>query len=293
MHGILPALITPLTPDGNIAEGPLERLLASLYSAGVHGLYCAGNTGEGMRMDNAHRKQLLDLVLRYTPSGKQTIAHVGAADIAGAIDLARHAELAGANAISSLPPAGDFGQVRSYYHALAKATELPLLVYYFPEVAHGISTYEQIEELLGVDRIAGLKFTDFNFYMLSRISRAGKVVFNGRDESLIAGLLMGAHGGIGSFYNIVPRLLLDIFEAAGRNDWIAARLYQDRLNDLITITLRYPMLPALKAMLSWKGIDCGVSLGPVARLSANQDSSLRAELDTAGFDLAREFQAAS
>jgi N-acetylneuraminate lyase len=106
-------------------------------------------------------------------------------------------------------------------------------------------------------------------------------------------LLMGAHGGIGSFYNIAPKLILDIFESAKRNDWTQARRHQDRINDLITITLRYPPIPALKAILGWNGIACGASLGPVGRIAASDESRLREELEIAGFDFASELQAVS
>jgi N-acetylneuraminate lyase len=114
--------------------------------------------------------------------------------------------------------------------------------------------------------------------------RAGALVLNGRDEVFAAGLLMGAAGGIGSFYNVVPKLFCDVYRAAGRGSWDEARQIQDRIGELITIVLRFPMVPALKKMLEWSGIPCGVSIAPRRTLTELEETSLRMALEAAGFD---------
>lgn len=283
--GILPAIVTPVDDQGSLNVRSFERLLARLYEAGSHGMYVCGQTGEGLQLPLAVRERALEVAVANSPAGSIVVAHVGALSTADAVRLARHASRAGAHAISSLPPGSAYGfaEVRSYYEALAAASSLPVLIYYFPEFSAAIRTLEEVLELCSIPNVAGLKYTDFDLYRLSLIQRAGHVVFNGRDEVLAAGLLMGAHGGIGSFYNLAPDLFVSLYAAAGEGRWLEARAAQDRINDLIRAVLRFPMLAAIKRLLTWSGIDCGHPVPPRRPLTADEEAALREAVTAAGF----------
>ncbi len=285
LHGILPALVTPFDSDGGLDTGAMEKLLVRIYDSGAHGVYVCGQTGEGLVTPAAVRRQACEVALRNAPAGAQTVIHVGAAGTAESVTLARHAAKAGATAISSLPPAGaySFEEIHGYYSDLAAATDAPLLVYFFPELSPSIRTLDQILALCRIPGVVGLKFTDFDLYRLGEIRREGHVLFNGRDEVLAAGLYMGANGGIGSFYNLIPRTFVAIHAAAVRGDWANARRLQDTVNRLIRITLGYPMMGALKKMLGWSGIEVGEVLKPRGGISEEQWSRLQAELVADGF----------
>ncbi len=277
LRGILPAVVTPLTPAGEFAPAAFELLLARVYRAGVHGVYVCGTTGEGLRLPVGVRQSVAEAAVRNSPAGKLVIVHVGAAKITDAVKLARHAQRIGAHAISSLPPQGtrNFAAIRNYYRSLAGATDLPFLVYFMPEVCPGITTLDQILGLCEIPNVAGLKFTDFDLFKLHSIKHAGHTIFNGRDEVLAAGLLMGADGGIGSTYNLVPELYVELYDLASREEWQAARRVQDKVNELIAILLRFPILPAIKALLTWEGPDCGPCLSRPHSLSKSQHALLR------------------
>lgn len=280
LHGVLPALITPLHPDGSINKDALAKLLASLFDAGCHGVYVAGSTGEGLLLSVEMREQLATLTRRLTPQDRSVIVHIGTLNTTDSVRLAQHAASIGATAISSLPPAGpySFDDLKIFYATLAMACPLPLLVYFFPEAAPAIRTYAQLAELCAIPNVAGLKFTDFDFYTLARIKALGKTVFNGRDETFACGMLMGADGGIGSFYNIAPKLFVDLYNSARSGDWVAATATQHRINLLISIVLNYPLFPTLKRILAWQGIDCGLCIAPRQPLSPEQESRLNREL---------------
>lgn len=286
LKGILPALLTPVGADGEIAARPLEKLLERLYRADIDGMYVCGQTGEGLLQTVAMRKRVAEVVAASTPSGKCNVIHVGAHRPEDAVELARHARAIGAHAVSSLPPIGgySFEEVRGYYERIAVAAGLPVLVYYFPEVSGAIRTMDQILELCAIPGVVGLKFTDFDLYRLSRLTLSGKTVFNGRDEVLAAGLLMGAQGGIGTFYNLLPEEFVAVHRLSGQGDWAAARAVQDRINRLIELTLRFPVFPAVKKMMSWSDIDCGPCLAPRRQLTAAEENALREALREAGFD---------
>src|SRR5229473_638800 len=108
LEGIIPALLTPIGEDGEVAVQPLERLLERLYGAGVHGMYVCGQTGEGLLQTASMRKRAAEVVVACTPKGRSAIIHVGAHRPDEAVELARHAKSIGAHAVSSLPPIGGY-----------------------------------------------------------------------------------------------------------------------------------------------------------------------------------------
>jgi N-acetylneuraminate lyase len=151
-------------------------------------------------------------------------------------------------------------------------------------VAPSISTAEQLETLCGLPNVIGVKFTDFDLFRMANLAQPGRCLFNGRDEVLAAGLLMGATGGIGTFYNLLPELFVEIYDAAIAGRWDAAQAAQQRVNAVIRIVLGFPLFPAVKQMLAWCGLDCGACLPPRARLDADQQDRLRGALEAEGFD---------
>jgi Dihydrodipicolinate synthase/N-acetylneuraminate lyase len=284
LNGIIPAVVTPIDAQERFAPAPFEALLAKMYSAGVHGIYVCGQTGEGLLQTVEQRKLVAEASMRFSPAGKQVIIHVGSYRTADAVELARHAAEIGVTAVSALPPFGSysFDEIHAYYREIAAASDLPLLVYYFPEVCAAIKTEEQILQLCAIPNVVGLKFTDFDLYRLRHIRQSGSVIFNGRDEVLAAGLMMGADGGIGTFYNLVPELFVEIYNHALRGDFPAARAVQDRVNAIVRATLRFPVFPAIKEVLRWSGIDCGRCLRPRAALTAEQAADLRRAMSECG-----------
>lgn len=280
MNGIFPALVTPLHPDGTLRTEELERLLARVYAAGVDGVYVCGTTGEGTVLSSANRRTIAETAVRHSPAGKRVIVHVGAWSVEESLGLAMHAESVGAYAISALPPAGaSYAELIENYRRLGEATKLPLLAYYFPASTGITLTVTQLREVCSLPGIIGFKFTDYDLFTLSLLVREGKVLFNGRDEVLSAGLLLGASGGIGSIYNLVPEWFVEIYSHAKNGDWAAARMRQDQVNDLIVVLIRYPFLSALKQVLTWQGINCGEPLPPRLRLTAEQETDLRRNIE--------------
>jgi N-acetylneuraminate lyase len=282
--GILPAVVTPIR-DGRFWPEAFEGLLDFVYEAGSDGIYVCGQTGEGLLLPAQERMRAVESAIRNSPKGKTVIAHVGAYSATEAIALAKHAAHTGVHAISSLPPMGghSFAEIRTFYQALASAAGVPLFIYYFPDLCPAIADTPQILELAAIPNVAGLKFTDFNLYKLWNIRDAGNIVYSGRDEVLAAALLMGADGGIGTFYNLTPDWFVDVYRKAKTGDWAGARETQDHINELIRIVLKYPSLAAVKMLLARMGMDCGESLLPRRPLTDTEEQQLLAELEPTHF----------
>lgn len=280
LHGILPALVTPVNTEGRFQEKPFEQLLDRVYKAGVHGIYVCGQTGEGLQLSLDDRRAAAECAVSHSPKGAQVIVHVGASSTADAVQLARHASASGANMISSLPPTGSysFEETRQYYETLAAASSIPLLIYYFPSMAPSIRTTAQMLELCAIPNVLGLKFTDSDFFRLWAIRQTGAVVFSGSDEMLIAGLITGANGGIGSTYNLVPDRYVELYKQARLGNWEEARSIQSEINQFIQIILNYPIHPAIKQLLAWSGINCGSCIPPRRELTLVEQSELRVRI---------------
>ena len=285
IRGILPALATPVDADGRVQTDILEKLVARLYRSGVHGLYIGGQTGEGWQLDLPQRKILTEVAVKNAPAGVQSIVHVGCMRVADAIDLACHAGRTGAQAVSSLPPPGahNGAQLLDWYGRLAQASPLPLYVYYFPALSPAVKTSDDLLALCELPNVAGLKFTADNLEWMAELVRAGANLMFGRDEILAAALLLGAHGGIGTFYNLTPEWLLELYAHGEAGRWNDAAAIGERLRRLIRVCGRYPMLWAAKIILRWQGYDCGPVLSPTLNGTTEQEELLRADLIREGF----------
>lgn len=284
LAGVFPAVVTPIDKNEQFMPEAFERLLSRLYAAGVDGVYVGGQTGEGTLQPLDMREAAAELAIRHSPKDKKVVVHVGTSRTADAIRLARHAARMGAHAVSSLPPLGlqGLGEIRHYYEQLAAASDLPLMIYYFPDLAPALNSYEEIAALCRIPNVIGLKFTDFNLFTLTRLKEDGMLIWNGRDEVFAAGLLMGADGGVGTFYNVIPEWFVEVYRLMQERRADEAMVRQRQINKYVAITLRYPPLPSIKAILRRSGLDCGVCLAPRQELDAQTEARLVDELAAAG-----------
>jgi len=229
-----------------------------------------------VRLKEEDRRAIAETVVRNSPAGKHVIVHVGAEEMDISERLARHAEQVQASAVSCIRPSGvTYEGMLACYQRIALSTDLPFFAYYFPANTGETLDVDQLTRVCEIPGVSGLKYTDYDLYTMSLLVRAGYQVFNGRDEVLAAGLLMGACGGIGSVYNLVPELFVELRRQASAGRWREARETQDRINDLLRVLLRFPFLAALKQVLTWEGIECGGVVAPGAGLTAAQRAQLR------------------
>lgn len=258
LAGLYPAFLTPLDANRRLNRQVAQNLLQHLLATGMDGVYVAGTTGEGLRLALEERKALVETLMPVLPKSKRILVHVGSPNLGDAIQLANHAVEHGAHAVSSLPPQGDARTVHAYYEELARESALPLILYYFPKASpQAFTDPQQLLDICDIPNIVGVKFTDFNVYLMHKLVSRGKLVFNGYDEALASGLLMGAQGGIGSTYNVMPELYLDIYRASQQGRWEEARQAQYRANEVIDLLLTFPFFPALRAAMKTRGFDCG------------------------------------
>ena len=286
MPGVMSAFLTPFNEDDSIKEAAIKELVDFQVERGLNGIYVCGSTGEGMVMNEDERMQTAEAVVKAVRRRVQVIVHVGSPDTGTAVRLAKHAKHIGAQGISAVPPYyykhhREF--VIHYYREISEATDLPLLVYHVPSQTVGL-TYETLTALMEIPHIAGMKYTEDNLEVLCRFKeemRHDCLAFMGHDAMLLSGLVLGATGGIGAFYNVMPKGFSAVYEAYQSGDLVRAVKEQRQLNHYITLMKQF-MLSAnqapLKAVLKSYGVDCGVPRHPVLPLDQEKEKELIAAL---------------
>lgn len=286
-QGILPALLTPFGSDGEVREAPLRQLVRYMLQKGVDGFYACGSTAEAFLLTLPQRKRILEVVAGENNGQGVLIAHIGCINQAHAVELARHAEQTGADAISSVPPfyyGFDFESLRQYYLALADAVSLPVLIYNFPANSGVTLTREHFETLLGDPRFLGVKHTSSDFFLMEQFKtiRPDVVVYNGYDEMFLSGLAAGADGAIGSTFNFMAEKFIAMRCFFAQGDVAAAQALQREANQIIRVLSAVGVLPGEKAALSMLGIDMGECLRPFRPLTEEARDLLRQALQANG-----------
>jgi N-acetylneuraminate lyase len=221
--GIIVPLVTPFDANGDLAVEKARCLIEKHLEIGVHGFYVGGSSGEGFFQSVDERREYLRFVAEVVGDRGLLIAQVGALSSRDVHVLAKFAGETGYDVISSTPPfyfTHTDAEVVEYYRELADVSDLPVLLYNIPATTgRSLSTAAQVE-MLKLPNVVGSKHTDMNFFSAERLLREvpSAAIFNGPDEMLTGGLAMGMVGGIGSTYNLMPRVYLEIYSSVASGD---------------------------------------------------------------------------
>lgn len=292
IRGILPALLTPMSDDGaRIDEAALRELVEFQIGRGVSGFFVCGGSGEGLLLTPEERRAVLAGVIEAARGRVAIIAHIGALDTATAQGLAAHAAALGADAVAAVPPVYfrvDESALVDHYRMIAEAAGgLPVYPYNIPSATGVEITASVMARLLEVPAIGGIKYSSYNLYDMRNIIdlAPGRItMLSGFDEVCVAALAMGAHGAIGSTYNVMPATFAAIYRAMQAGDLAAAQALQLRANRVIRALLSAPLIAGLKAVLSAWGISCGAPRRPQRPLTPAERDRLLAAVADAGLE---------
>jgi 4-hydroxy-tetrahydrodipicolinate synthase len=290
LRGVLPALASPLTKEGEVDEAGVRRLVEHVIAGGVHGLLALGSTGETASLDEPSRRALLGAVVEAAGGRVPVICGVAQTHLAAARAEVAAAARLGAIAALVTPPFYyliDQATVLGFYRRLAADSQLPILVYNIPQLTKVSIDPATLATLAREGVVAGIKDSSRDFEYFERICVATRDlpafrIFTGSDTMLLASMAMGGSGTICGGANVAPGLVVRIYDAVSRGDWAGARDDQDRLLELI-MALREGVFPgAIKSALSSLGV-CGPWLAPpIAALDEAAAGRLRNELAALG-----------
>jgi 4-hydroxy-tetrahydrodipicolinate synthase len=216
-HGVLPALITPFTDDGEAIDvQALAAIVDRLVGAGVGGLVPGGSTGEFTTLTNAERRRLVEVTVEAAGGRVPVVAGTGALSTRETVELSVHAERAGAAAVMIVPPFYDalsWRELRAHYTAVADAIGIPIMYYNLPSASGVTLTAEELAEL----PITCLKDTGGDAVAATELIQGdGPTLLNGWDTLTFAALAAGVRAVVWGTASIVPepcvelhRLLID------------------------------------------------------------------------------------
>lgn len=291
--GVMPALVTPFDAEGHVKKEAVKSLMDWHLSAGMKGFYICGSTGEGPALMRSTRMEMAEIAVEAAKGRGVVIDHIGAPNILDAVALVKHATEIGVDAISSLAPTYSFkyneNELVDYYKLIADNTDKPVLVY--ETAAMGIGNFPRLmSRLIEIPNVIGVKFTIRDYFELRKTKEVngGDInLINGPDETLLCGLVMGADGGIGTTYNIMPEWFVKLYDAYTKGDLATAQAYQYKINHVIDALIRHSQFGAIratKAALQLKGFDVGDACYPAKAFDANMMAALKKELSELGIE---------
>lgn len=291
VEGILPALVTPFNEDNKtINVEQTKRLLDLHLSQGAEGFYILGGTGEGVLMGREEREVMCETVVKHVAGRKPIINHIAAGVMNDAIELAKHAEKAGVDAIAAIPPSMFYyreDDIFDYYKKLAASVSIPLIIYYFPGAQKDMSA-KLISRIFEIDNVTGVKWSSNNFFELMKLKEMthGEMnIINGPDELLVSGLAAGADAGIGSTYNAMLPQFVQIYNSFKNGDTAKALEIQCKVNKIIDVMIKYSVIPAVKYTMGMLGYDVGNATFPLNPMDEKTAAMFEAEMKAAGWPL--------
>jgi N-acetylneuraminate lyase len=237
-RGVYAATLTPLRADESLDEGACVALTDRLLCEGQAGLYLTGGSGEEFAVDDEVRVALYPLAVEAAAGRGKMIAHVGGVPTRRALRLLAAAVDAGVDAVSAIPPHGGLYSVNEllgYWRTLAAESPVPLLAYHIPARTGYDLSLEDLCRLVELPNVAGLKFTCRDFYLLERLASEypDKLFFSGWDQMLLSGLAAGASGAIGTTYNLLGSVAVDLVRRFDAGDIAGARGAQSVINEFL------------------------------------------------------------
>jgi len=277
-RGVVPAFYACYDAAGRVSPAGLRALARHLIEKGVRGLYVGGSSGECIYQGVEERKLALETIMEETAGKDVTvIAHVACNNTEDSRALAAHAESLGVDAIAAIPPIYFHlppYAIAAYWNDIsAAAPNTDFIIYNIPQLAGVALSSSLLGEMLKNPRVIGVKNSSMpvqDIQMWKDAGGADFVVMNGPDEQFLGGLAMGATGGIGGTYGVMPELFLKLWELFHAGDMQkAAQLQNDICNIIYKLCSGHGNLYAMmKAVIKLRyGIDCGGVRAPLPNLA--------------------------
>jgi len=298
LAGIFVPMVTPLLADETVDEASLGRLVDFLVGAGVHGLWAMGTTGEFAALPEGERARAVVATVDRAAGRVPVIANIGDSSTGLALRHARHAVIAGADALALTPPhyyPHSMDEMLTHFRALKAAfPDQPLLIYNIPQTVKVKMSLATTLQLAREGTVQGIKDSQNDlrwFRALTHAIRADGLgdqfrMFLGTRTLIDAGLVIGAHGAIPATSNVAPAAAAETWEAAARGDFATAARAQEivmRFEDLAEIarggSAEGASFSSMKLILrEWGVIDSARLTRPLRSFAEDEVTELRRRL---------------
>jgi 4-hydroxy-tetrahydrodipicolinate synthase len=286
-RGSFTALLTPFA-NGSLDEKAFRGLVEWQIAEGTSGLVPVGTTGESPTLSHEEHRQVVEWCVATAKGRVPVVAGAGSNSTKEAIDLSRHAEKAGADAVLVVTPYYNKPTQEGLYQhfkAINDAIGIPIIIYNIPARSVIDMSVDTMKRLFELPNIAGVKDATANVIRVSQQRQAMGVGFNqlsGEDASALGFMAHGGHGCISVTSNVAPRLCAEFQSACLRGDFAGALVLQDKLMPLHTaLFLETNPAPAKYALSVLGKCDAIVRL-PMVPLAEATKTAVRAAMVHAG-----------
>ncbi|MGA2793517.1 MAG: 4-hydroxy-tetrahydrodipicolinate synthase [Roseiarcus sp.] len=286
-HGSMPALVTPFK-DGKIDEQGFRALIDWQIAAGSHGLVPVGTTGEGPTLSHEEHRRVVDICVDEARGRLPVIAGAGSNNTIEAIELARHAEKVGADAVLVVTPYYNKPTQEGLYRhfkAINDSIDIPIIIYNIPSRSVIDMSVETMKRVFDLKNVVGVKDATGNVGRISLQRQAmgqGFIQLSGEDMTALACMAAGAHGCISVVANVAPALCAELMEAVFKGDYSHALRLQDRLTPLHAAIFAEPGVCGAKYALSILGRARNEMRLPLLPVTESAEALIRRAMVHAG-----------
>ncbi|MCR4426110.1 MAG: dihydrodipicolinate synthase family protein [Firmicutes bacterium] len=285
--GVIPPTITAFTPTGEVYEKGIRDTVDFLLP-NVDGLFICGTYGSGLIMTVGQRKRAAEIFIQHVAGRVPVIVQVGIADTESAVELAKHAEVAGADAVASIAPYYynyTQSELKAYYKALIDAVDIPVYAYNNPKTSGNPLSAGLIKELASYG-LSGLKDSSFDmvqFYKFaSAIEDPDFRLIVGTEAIMYPALMAGAAGCVSGVANVYPEKVKALYSAVVDGRYEEATSLQYLILAIRDTIKLGPTIAICHDILKMRGVDAGVVRSPFLPTEEDVRSKVRAALEAMG-----------
>jgi dihydrodipicolinate synthase/N-acetylneuraminate lyase len=260
--GIIPPLLTGFDKEGDYDPAAQKEITEFLVDK-VQGFYICGTYGSGPLMTAEERKQVAEDVIAQVNGRIPVIVHVGGCSTRSVVELAKHAESAGADAVAAVPPIYyHFGEdaVLRHFKALREAVGIPAFVYNNPKATGVTVTPSMLKKIadLGIDGIKDSSFEILVFWeQMWAVTQPEFIPVIGTEALILPAVALGAHAAVCGLANAIPEPVVACFEATKSGNMAEAAKLQEKVSKMRDVMHLAPTLPMIQAILREQGVRVG------------------------------------
>jgi 4-hydroxy-tetrahydrodipicolinate synthase len=230
---VLTAMVSPMSADGSLDLDSTRRLVAHLLENGHDGIVVNGTTGESATLSDDESVELVRVVAEAASGRAAVVAGVGSNATAHSVEMARRAVDAGATGLLLVSPyynkPTQAGLI-AHCHAVADATDLPVMLYDIPARTAISFDTATLVELAAHDRIVAVKDAKGDHWASTKVMAATDLLyFSGDDSANLLWLALGATGVVSVVGHVAGKDYAAMVAAVGRGDLDEARTIHRRL----------------------------------------------------------------
>lgn len=284
--GVYPAVITPFNKEGQVDEVLLKSYIEYLVPQ-VDGLFVCGSYGSGPLMTVVQRKKVAEITVGVAKGKVPVLLHIGCSDTETTVELAKHAESIGVDAVAAVTPYY-YKHIKSvvveHYRAILDAVNIPVLIYNNPKYSNFNVSADLLVELaeMGLQGVKDSSADIALFYeYMAKVKKDGFLFLIGSQTHLVPAAVGGAHGVVSGLSNAFPRFIKEIYNECKAGNYERAVALQKQANMLRTVTGEGIPVPFYHAALPMVGVDVGYPRAPFKSLTQTEVERVRRGLSEA------------